>query len=225
MIDKSSLSTFIVAGATGLVGRYVLKQLTDMHSVSHIYALSRRENDINSPKLDWIIHPSLVISEWQVLNPYPKYGAICLGTTRHDAGSKEGLEAVDVNLVVSVAKEMRVQGVTHLAVISSYGANKRSLSHYLRCKGMMEKKLEDLGFESLIILRPGPLVGQRAKSRLSETVVQRIMRVGQIFMFGPLKNFIPVKAEDVAAKMIKELVTEDNAAIKIINSMDIWRNI
>ncbi|MCV6070886.1 hypothetical protein OFP26_35475, partial [Escherichia coli] len=82
-----------------------------------------------------IIDAELTIHQWNENQTAPDIGFICLGTTLKQAGSKENLRKVDVELVTSVAQQMKMVGVKRLAVVSSLGANRSSPSHYLACKG------------------------------------------------------------------------------------------
>ncbi len=159
----SSSRSVIIAGATGLVGDELLHQLLGDPDVSHIHVVTRRPIQIVSEKI--IVHQSsdLSVTHWQPQWPVPLQGYIALGTTRKDAGSRKALEAVDYHLVVKVARMMAVVGVKHLAVVSSMLSHPWSPSHYLRCKGKMEQALGEMGFERLLVARPGPLLGDRSQ--------------------------------------------------------------
>ncbi|WP_419205945.1 NAD(P)H-binding protein [Photobacterium leiognathi] len=193
----------IIAGASGLVGHELLNQLLDNKAFSHIYALSRREFPLRSSKLQQIIDPLLRINEWEENAPAPTYGFICLGTTKKQAGSKAGLEAVDLDLVKDVATTMRNIGVQHIIVISSLGACPRSPSHYLRCKGKMEQAINNMGFDNCIFIRPGPLKGERSQIRHDEQLLQQVFDLINPLVIGPLKHFSPIPAECVARSMVK----------------------
>ncbi|WP_245680695.1 NAD(P)H-binding protein [Veronia pacifica] len=150
-----SSRTVIVAGATGLVGDELIHQLLGDPDVAQVHVVTRRPISITSDKLVQHQNPELAVTHWQPQWPVPLQGYICLGTTKKAAGSKQGLEDVDLHLVIRVAKMMAVMGVKHLAVVSSIGSHRWSPSHYLRCKGKMEFALRNMGFERLLIVRPG----------------------------------------------------------------------
>ena len=97
---------------------------------------------------------------------------------------------------------MKLLGVQHLCVVSSLGANARSSSHYLRCKGRMESAIEKMQFEHVSFMRPGPLSGQRNVTRKYEVLVQSVLKITRPLMFGPLANLIPIPAEMVAKAML-----------------------
>lgn len=209
----------MIAGSTGLVGNGLAKQMLDAEPINKIYALSRKPLPFFHSKLVTIQHPELRVHEWEPEEEQPKYGFICLGTTKKQAGSNKALERIDYELVCQVAQEMKLLGVTHLAVVSSLGASARSLSHYLRCKGRMELALERMDFERLVIVRPGPLKGLREVPRKDEAALQAILATVKPMMVGPLANFVPIDAEDVAKAMQYSLFSHSTKKIEILDTV------
>ncbi|KPH28173.1 nucleoside-diphosphate sugar epimerase [Vibrio coralliilyticus] len=209
----------MVAGATGLIGTELIKQMLEEDPVTRIYALSRRELPFFHPKLEVLQNKQLQVQKWDADKPSPKYGFICLGTTIKQAGSKQGLERVDYELVCDVAQTMKVLGVTHLAVVSSYGASVRSLSHYLRCKGKMEMAIERMGFEHITFVRPGPLVGLRDTPRTDEAIVQVVLKSLRPLMFGKLAKLIPIQASEVAKAMQYGILTKTDRKLQTLDSI------
>ncbi|EGQ7877400.1 NAD(P)H-binding protein [Vibrio parahaemolyticus] len=207
----------IIAGATGLVGSKVVENLIAQSGISHLYSLSRRPlKDIYDPtnKIIPIIDAELTIHQWNENQTTPDIGFICLGTTLKQAGSKENLRKVDVELVTSVAQQMKMVGVKRLAVVSSLGANRSSPSHYLACKGQMEQNIEKMGFDEMVFVRPGPLVGERDHPRSDEKLVQALFKVIRPLMIGKLSNFLPIKAEEVAKAMIYQVYSyQENSVV------------
>ena len=114
---------------------------------------------------------------------------------------------------------MKVLGVTHLAVVSSYGASVRSLSHYLRCKGKMEMAIERLGFEHITFVRPGPLVGLRDTPRTDEAIVQVVLKSLRPLMFGKLAKLIPIQASEVAKAMQYGILTKTDRKLQTLDSI------
>ncbi|WP_217539800.1 NAD(P)H-binding protein [Vibrio metschnikovii] len=209
----------MIAGATGLVGSCVLRRLLAEPAIQHIYALNRRSLSLPHPKLTELIDSELSITHWPEQQPRPQYGIIALGTTLKQAGSKHALEKVDFELVCQVAHSMKILGVTRLAIVSSYGANPSARSHYLRCKGRMEETIRRLGFDHLVFVRPGPFVGQREQPRNDEIWLQRVMRLGQFFLFGRLKNLIPIDADKVAQALLYALFDQSTKRVTVLHSV------
>ncbi|WP_260258368.1 NAD(P)H-binding protein [Vibrio intestinalis] len=213
----------MIAGATGLIGNELTKIMLEENAIDHIYALSRRALPFFHPKLQLIQHQDLKITQWQESSPSPTKGYICLGTTKKQAGSRQRLEQIDVHLVREVAQTMKLVGVKHLTVVSSYGANTRSLSHYLRCKGKMELALSDMGFEQVTFVRPGPLKGLRDNPRKDEAIVQSVSKLLRPLMLGSLANLIPIEASRVARAMLYTSFGYSNKRIQTLNRIEMLK--
>lgn len=219
MTNKGNL-VVITSGGTGLIGHELIKQLLNETPIEHVYALSRKDLPFEHEKLQVIKNPNLEIKHWDDSLMTPEYGFISLGTTKKQAGSNQALEKVDFELVCKVAQQIKIIGVKRLCVVSSLGASVQSPSHYLRCKGKMELALSDMGFEKLVFVRPGPLVGIRDIPRTDERLVQSILGVLKPLMLGPLKRFIPIRAEKVAQAMQYALLEKTRFQIEILDSID-----
>lgn len=156
-VQTPNSRTVLVAGASGLVGREILKGLLDDDSVAAVHSLGRRELPLQHPKL------TQHIVDFQALPALPRVDEafIALGTTIKVAGSQEAFRAVDCDAVIAVAKAARAAGATRLGVVSAMGANARSSVFYNRVKGDTEAALSALGFETLVIARPSFLAGDR----------------------------------------------------------------
>lgn len=195
--------SIVLAGATGLIGKSIVEIALTNDSVEHIYCLSRRPITIEHSKLTQWLSPDLSIPSEGDVPSSPIIGVITLGTTLKKAGSKKKLRAIDVDLVVNVAKDMHKFGVKHIIVVSCLGASVSSRSHYLRCKGEMEAELQQLEFEKITFMHPGSLVGSREEARKDEKVLQCVLNILSPLMLGVLAGFKPVKAHDVAEAIIQ----------------------
>ncbi len=63
--------------------------------------------------------------------------------------------------MLTFAQAAREAGATRLGVVSALGANARSGVFYNRVKGEMEAAIAKLGYDSVIIVRPSLLLGDR----------------------------------------------------------------
>ncbi|MBD1556734.1 NAD(P)H-binding protein [Vibrio sp. S9_S30] len=195
----------IVAGGSGLVGHELMMLLLKEDAIAEIHAIGRRPTHLSHSKLTEHIHVDLSVTQWDENARSPEIGFICLGTTLKQAGSKEKLAKVDIDLVCNVAQEMKLLGVTRIAVISSYGADPHSYSHYLKCKGRMESAVSRMGFERTVFVRPGPLSGERDKPRKNEVITEHILKLFSPLLIGKLANFKPISGKDVAQCMLYSL--------------------
>lgn len=191
-----------VAGATGLVGREILRALLADESVSVLHALTRRPIDVQQERL------ATHIVDFAALPPLPPLDEVylALGTTIRNAGSQAAFRAVDFDANLAVARAALGAGARRVGLVSATGANPRSRIFYNRVKGELEEALQRLGFEALVIARPSLLVGDRdalgQPARSGEKVGLAVSRV-----LGPLipANYRPIAAHDVAAALVRRV--------------------
>lgn len=192
----------IIAGSTGLIGLLLVDQALQHTETAHVISLSRHAIKQNNPKLTHLINPNLTIDDTLLGSNKPSIGFIALGSTKKKAGSKAALKAVDVTLVLNVAKAMKQVGVESICIVSCIGASQATRSHYLHCKGEMEAGIEAMGFERTIFMQPGPLAGQRKETRPDEWLLQGMMKLVNPLMKGKLLNYKPIEAQSVAQSML-----------------------
>ncbi len=189
-----------VAGATGLVGGLLLRRLLDDPEVASVIAPTRRPLAPH-PKL---VNPIVSGAAWPALPPIDEaYG--CLGTTRKAAGSDEAFRAVDLELTRSFARAAKAAGARRFGLVSSLGADARSRFLYPKTKAEAEAAVSGLGFESVAIVRPFYLIGERAESRPGEKFGIAVFGMLAPIMIGPLHRLRPVRVETVAASLIAAL--------------------
>lgn len=73
-----------------------------------------------------------------------------------------------------MARAAHEAGTKVYVLISSQGANKTSSIPYSRMKGEIEEDIKALGFEHMVILRPGLIAGTREESRPLEAGIRFI---------------------------------------------------
>jgi uncharacterized protein YbjT (DUF2867 family) len=189
-----------VAGATGLVGGFVLRRLLDDPEVERVIAPTRRPLSAH-PKLD---NPAFDGAAWPALPPLDEaYG--CLGTTRKTAGSDAAFRAVDLELTRRFALAAKAARARRFGLVSSVGADAHSRFLYPRTKGEAEAAASGCGFESTTIVRPSFLLGERAEPRPGEKFAIAAFLIGQPLLVGPLRRWRAVRAEAVAASLIAAL--------------------
>lgn len=188
-----------LAGATGLVGRAILKGLLADASVAAVHALGRREPDFVHPKL--ILH----VVNFAALPPLPPLGEVylALGTTIKAAGSRTAFRAVDFDANLAVARAALAAGSRHAGLVSAMGADAKSRIFYNRVKGELEDALAQLPLEGLVIARPSLLVGDREAlgrpKRAAETAATAVSRfLGRLLP----ANYRPVAATAVARALL-----------------------
>lgn len=200
MADVGQGFRLLLVGATGAVGRDVLRLALVAERVVEVVAPTRRP----LPPAAGLTNP---VVDFARLDPEAPWwaveGVVCaLGTTIRKAGSKAAFAAVDRDLPVEVARLARLAGATRFALTSSVGASPKG-GFYLRTKAEAEAGVGALGYPSLTIVRPSLLVAEREESRPAE-------RLG-ILVARALRPLIPrryraVPTVAVARALLKAVV-------------------
>lgn len=170
----------IVIGATGEVGKAIVKELVKRTQFEKVTLIVRRQIDLPTDENYQKVEQKLVdfekLSESADAFQGHQVGFSALGTTRSKSGA-EGFYRVDHDYVVETAKLTKEGGCKHFHLISSGGANKNSSFLYMKTKGEADDDVSKLGFERLSIYRPGLLLVKRAESRTLEPILQAIAKV------------------------------------------------
>ena len=191
----------LVAGATGLVGGFLIKTLLEAPDFSRVYALTRRPYGKEHPKLANRVVIFDRMAE-QLKGLVAQDAFCCIGTTIAEAGSQEAFREADVDAVLLFARAARAAQATRFVVVSSVGASSNSKKFYLRTKGEMEEALTDLGFASVDILQPSLLLGPRKALRPIEIAGQILAPLVNPFLTGARESFRAIPAETVARAML-----------------------
>lgn len=207
--------TALIAGATGLVGSYLLRMLLQSDRYSKVIAVVRKPIEIQDPKLEQKIidFDKLAVTPGLIADDV----FCCLGTTLKKAGSKEKFYQVDYTYVVELAKATSRQFATQFLVVSSMGANKNSSFFYNRVKGEMEEAITKLSFTAVHIFRPSLLTGNRQETRMGEKVGEIVMGGLKFAMLGPLKKYRAIPARTVAKAML-QMAIDNGGGVRIHQS-------
>ncbi len=225
-MDSSSdakATTALLAGATGLVGGALLARLLATDRRRRVTVLARKPMATTlarDPRLTILIGDmaSLANDAGAIDDVY-----IALGTTIKVAGSEEAFRAVDLDLVVAIARAARAAGARRLAVVSALGADRRSRIFYNRVKGEMEATVAALGYDSVVFARPSLLLGNRE----SLGQPKRRAEVFAANVLGPLLPLLPagvrpIEASIVAAALVAAL-EQSTPGTRVLSSADLQR--
>lgn len=197
-----SIKSVIVIGATGLVGRELLKQLNQLEVCEKITAVVRHE-DAQLRTLEKVqqfrLDDFLLLNDEDV-NGY-SHAFSCLGTTLKKAGSKEKFYNIDYEINAHFA-DLFESTSTHYLLISAMGANADSKFFYNKVKGKLENHIQDLKLEYVSIVRPSLLLGDRSEQRTLEDMTQKLYQKLSHFVPNTFK-YKPVTAAQVARTMLK----------------------
>ena len=194
------MKTALIIGSTGLIGSHLLELLLESNEYEKVITFVKRDSGIQHPKLKQHIidfdkpetYKELVIGD----------DFFCtIGTTIKNTGSQEAFRKVDFEYPKEFATIALQNNVKQFLIISSVGADANSGNFYLKTKGEIQDFLKECLFESVTVMQPSLLLGNRKEFRLGEKIGSFFMKLFSFLFIGSIKKYKPIQAEDVAKAM------------------------
>ena len=201
-------NTAVIIGATGAVGKEILKEILGTEYYERIYVLgrnsiSRLPEDDRLTKI--VIDFENMRFDTSILDDADVFAA--LGTTIKIAGSKENQRKIDVDYTVNFAK-LCEEKVRSFNVVSAIGANSKSKNFYNSLKGELEDKLKEMNLGTLRIFQPSLLISKREDKRFLEELFIKVAPIFQFVLKGKTKKYSPIEAS-LLGKVIVRFATEN----------------
>jgi uncharacterized protein YbjT (DUF2867 family) len=192
----------LILGATGLVGSHTLRLALAHPDITQVIAPTRKalpaHEKLDNPVSDRLQALVARVPEWA-----PDALICALGTTMAKAGSKASFREVDYVLPLHYATAAKASGASTFALVTAFGAAVDSRFFYPKTKGELERDVQAVGFNSLTIVRPNMIGGQRQEHRAAESFVLSLSKA-----LGPMlpKRFRTSPASNIAAALIDAVV-------------------
>ena len=206
-------NTAVIIGATGAVGKEILKEILGGDFYERIYVLGR--NSISRLPEDGRLTKIVIDFEnmrfdTSILDDADVFAA--LGTTIKIAGSKENQRKIDVDYTVNFAKLCEGK-IRSFNVVSAIGANSKSKNFYNSLKGELEDALKELNLGVLRIFQPSLLISKREDKRFLEEIFMKVAPIFQFVLFQfvlkeKTKKYSPIEAS-LLGKVIVRFATEN----------------
>lgn len=193
-----------------MVGRELVRLLLDKNYYEKIVILTRRELDIKDNRLQVII-----IEDFDFLDDFEEafnvHHFYCLlGTTMKQAKSKENFRKADYDYPLRLAELAKKQSnFEHFLLVTSLGANAKSLIYYNKVKGEVEEAVSDLKLKSLKIFQPSLLIGFREDFRLGEELGKFASSFLSFFIVGAHRRLWTIEGKEVAKAMFNVARSHD----------------
>ena len=196
-------NTAVIIGATGAVGKEILKEILSCEYYERIYVLgrnsiSRLPEDDKLTKI--VIDFENMRFDTSILDNADIFAS--LGTTIKIAGSKENQRKIDVDYTVNFAKLCEGK-VKSFNVVSAIGANSKSKNFYNSLKGELEDKLKEMNLGILRIFQPSLLISKREDERFFEELFIKISPIFQILLKGKAKKYSPIEVSLLGKEMVR----------------------
>ncbi len=197
------MSKALIFGSTGLTGSTLLQHLLKEKYYSEIVCFVRREITSANAGLKYIVTDFRDLEshgkEFENADVY-----CCLGTTIKKVNyDKEKFKEADLYTPLLIAGCSQKYNANQLLIISAMGANSKSSIFYNKVKGELQDKLFAIKLNSLHILQPSLLVGDRIEKRAGERIGEIILKLTKPLLIGGLKKYRAINVSAIAKAMLK----------------------
>jgi len=214
----------LIAGSTGLVGSYILENLSSLPG--SVISLTRKSNGLPENVIEKIIDFDDLLKNLIAIDDPIDHVYLSLGkklSTYELAympeANRESFKKIDFNYSLAIAELGLKKGAKSIALVSAIGAEESSINYYFHIKGKLENSLKRIGYDNICIAQPGHLLGKRKDFRGHEIpILESALHLASPLMQGPLKDFRQVQASKVADQIVK--VTRENEGLSILTYDD-----
>jgi len=159
-----------VAGATGVIGNYLIELLNQDPAYDKVIAFVRSPLSYRWSNLSKV---SQWVTDYTQLKAPDKNTHVddlfcALGSTTKKTPDKQAYYQVDVQYPLNFATLGTQHGAGFYGLVSSHGANPKALSYYFKMKGELETTLQQQTYSHIAIARPSLLKDHRQEYRLLE---------------------------------------------------------
>ena len=195
--------TAVIIGATGAVGKEILKEILVDDFYNKVYILGRQSIDklADEERLTKIIVDFENLNfDTSILENADVFAS--LGTTIKIAGSKENQRKIDVDYTVNFSKLCEGK-VRSFNVVSAIGANSKSKNFYNSLKGELEDKLKGMNLGVLRIFQPSLLISKRDDKRFLEQMFMKVAPIFQLVLKGKAKKYSPIEVSVLGREIVR----------------------
>jgi len=208
----------ILVGASGLIGKHVSSLL--INNKTNQIQLNRKSLEVVSEAVEEVI---VDLKDENSFKGFLNADCIYITTGTRltlmqllHIKNKDRLSflEVDFEMPLRIARAAYEKGVKKIALVSAIGANKKSNNFYLKTKGMLEEEILNMGFDKVVIARPGHLLGKRDLPTPKEVkIYELIFKIASPLMVSVLRKYRNIKAESVANSLISSVNEMRNGCV------------
>ena len=118
------------------------------------------------------------------------------------------------------AKMASENGVANYSLVSSTGANAKSLFFYTKIKGALEESVKKLNFQKIDIFQPPMLIRQPDLIRAGEK--SGIKFLNAVNKIGLLKSQKPLNVKNLAVKMVSFAMLKNQFGVTTYQTKDLF---
>jgi uncharacterized protein YbjT (DUF2867 family) len=205
----------VILGSTGMIGTYLQNILLEDTYFDTVRILVRRPQRKTHPKLEvkLVNYDDAESVKLALDNSHAVFS--CIGTTQKNVkGDKQLYRKIDFEIPAHCARWAKESGCEKWVMVTSVNANPDSSTFYLKLKGDLEEAVIKTGIESIHIMQPSMLLGERTEKRPLEKILQGSFRfLGGIFP-GSWRKFKAIEGHTVAKAMLNAAKHEEKGIFR-----------
>jgi uncharacterized protein YbjT (DUF2867 family) len=160
----------LIIGGTGQVGAAVVRALAAEPSCLEVVMVNRKPSArIADPRVRQVVLDTAAARFSGEVATLARslgargdqvYGACCVGVGKGSMKwSEKELKALEIGVVGDFARGCHAGGISQFALLSAAGSTSKSRIRYVRVMGLKEEAVQQVGFKTLAIFRPGIIAG------------------------------------------------------------------
>lgn len=199
-------TNILLAGATGYLGRHLLKVLIEKQN--QVVAIARKPNQLNNPNENYLEIKQAEVTKPETLRDICK-GIDTLISTVGITRQKDGLTYMDVDYQanMNLLDEAKKSGVNHFVYVSAINGDKHRNLKIFEAKEKFVDALKASGLNYTIVRPNGFFSDMKDFLQMAKS--------GNVYVFGSgNQKFNPIHGEDLANAIVENL-SDYNKAITI----------
>jgi len=192
-----------LVGATGMIGSYLLDALLKDNYFSTVRVVVRRPFKKTDPKMEVKLIDFNDAESFKLALEDSNTIFCCIGTTQKNVkGENELYRKIDFDIPLKAARFGKEAGCEKFIIVSSVGADSHSRTFYLKLKGELENAIHAIGLNTVHIMQPSMLLGERKERRSGEKLLQASMKFFSGLLAGGMRKYKAIHGKTVAKAML-----------------------
>jgi uncharacterized protein YbjT (DUF2867 family) len=192
-----------IIGATGMIGTYLCDEILNDDYFATARLIVRRPLPKTNPGMEVKLVDFNDAESLKLALEDADTIFCCIGTTQKNVkGDNELYRKIDFEIPVRAARFGKEAGCEKFILVSAVGANAKSRTFYLKLKGELENAIQSLSIETVHVMQPSMLLGDRNEKRNGEKLLQGTMKMISGLFSGSMRKFRAVHGRTVAKAML-----------------------